>query len=358
MYDTKNISGLRLLNATRLRITNHDTSEASISVNGRKLSHKDIDLGTLQIDNSKVYTLDATDGNYYEVLNTNSKIDVKLEEEVQAGKVASGQIIPAGNQLFKQQSPAPFAYIDTTGRLGSSNLWQSLFIANVMGYVDIDKHLNTYNHGLVPAGSATHGGLFLRKDGQWGQPSLYTGSVSETLLSLQDTPLTYTGNIDKYLRVSYAEGGSVVFDAINTDKVPEESNLYYTDERVNTRIATKLQDKSLSNITVSGTITCNEILAESDARLKRHVVALDSEACLCTIDQLQPKAYQFINHPKQRYGVIAQELETVLPNLVNTTHEGSKSVNYIELMPFLIGSIKELKQQVQSLQSDVQMLQS
>ena len=65
---------------------------------------------------------------------------------------------------------------------------------------------------------------------------------------MQDTPLTYTGNIDKYLRVSYAEGGSVVFDAINTDKVPEESNLYYTDERVNTRIATKLQDKSLSNI--------------------------------------------------------------------------------------------------------------
>ena len=108
-------------------------------MNGRKLSHKDIDLGTLQIDNSKVYTLDATDGNYYEVLNTNSKIDVKLEEEVQAGKVASGQIIPAGNQLFKQQSPAPFAYIDTTGRLGSSNLWQSLFIANVMGYVDIDR---------------------------------------------------------------------------------------------------------------------------------------------------------------------------------------------------------------------------
>ena len=122
MHDRKNISGLRLLNATRLRITNHDTSEASISVNGRKLSHTDIDLGTLQIDNSKVYTLDATDGNYYEVLNTNSKIDVKLEEEVQAGKVASGQIIPAGNQLFKQQSPDPFAYIDTTGRLGSSNL--------------------------------------------------------------------------------------------------------------------------------------------------------------------------------------------------------------------------------------------
>jgi hypothetical protein len=109
---------------------------------------------------------------------------------------------------------------------------------------------------------------------------------------------------------------------------------------------------------VSGTITCNEILAESDARLKPHVVALDSEACLCAIVQLQPKAYQFINHPNQRYGVIAQELETVLPNLVNTTHEGSKSVNYIELIPFLIGSIRELKQTVEHLQHDVSLLHS
>jgi hypothetical protein len=93
-------------------------------------------------------------------------IDVKFEEEIQAGKVQSGQIIPAGDQLFKQQSPAPFAYIDTTGRLGSANLWNQLYVANVMGYVDIHKGVNTYNHGLVPQGSAEHGGLFLRRDSQ------------------------------------------------------------------------------------------------------------------------------------------------------------------------------------------------
>jgi hypothetical protein len=158
--------------------------------------------------------------------------------------------------------------------------------------------------------------------------------------------------------VSYAEGGSVVFDAISTDKVPEQSNLCYTDERVNTRIATKLQDKSISNISISGSIICNEILTESGARLKRHVVDMDSGSCLHAVGQLLPKSYKFINHPKQRYGVIAQELETVLPNLVNTTHEGSKSVNYLELIPFLIGSIRELKQTVEQLQHDVSLLHS
>ena len=95
---------------------------------------------------------------------------------------------------------------------------------------------DTYARGLVPAGSATHGGLFLRRDGQWGQPSVYTGSVSDNFLSLQDTPIDYTGQADKYLRVSYAEGGSVVFDSINTTKVPESTNLSYTDTRVDTRM--------------------------------------------------------------------------------------------------------------------------
>ena len=358
MTDTKHISGLRLLNATRLALTNHDTSIPTIAVNGRKLSHADIDLGTLLIADGTVKTKDAVDGQYYEVLNSNSKIDVRFEEEVQAGKVQAGQIIPAGDQLFKQQSPAPFAYIDTTGRLGSANLWNQLFVANIMGYVDVDKGLDTYSHGLCPQGSAVHGGLFLRKDGQWGQPSLYTGSVSETFLSLQDTPTTYTENIDRYLRVSYAEGGSVVFDAINTDKVPEQTNLYYTDERVNSRIQTKLQDKSISNISISGSIICNEVLAESDARLKRNVADLNSESCLHAVCQLRPKSYEFIVNPHQpRFGVIAQELEQVLPSLVNTTN-GSKSVNYVEVIPFLIGSIQHLKHTVECLQNEVLMMQS
>jgi hypothetical protein len=358
MTDNKHISGLRLVNATRLQLTNHDADVNTITVNGRKLSHADVDLGTLLISGQSVKTKDAVDGQYYEVLNTNSKIEVKLEEEVQAGKVQSGQIIPAGDQLFKQQSPAPFAYIDTTGRLGSANLWNQLFVANVMGYVDIDKGANTYSHGLVPQGSSNHAGLFLRKDGQWGQPSLYTGSVSETFLSLQDTPATYTENIDKYLRVSYAEGGSVVFDAINTDKVPEQTNLYCTDERVNSQIQTKLQDKSISNISISGAILCNEVLAESDARLKRNVVDMNSESCLHAVSQLRPKSYEFIVNPnQQRFGVIAQELEQVLPTLVNTTN-GTKSVNYVELIPFLIGSIQNLKQTVENLHHDVIMLQS
>ena len=57
------------------------------------------------------------------------------------------------------------------------------------------------------------------------------------------------------LAVNSTSGGSVVFDALNTSKVPESTNLYYTDTRVNNRITSKLQDSSITDITVSGTIT-------------------------------------------------------------------------------------------------------
>ena len=353
---SKTFSGLKFVDATRISITNCNPNENSIEVNGRKLSYREIDTGALRITENEAYTLDASDGQFYRIMNENSEIIVKGEDDVQPGKLSAGQIIPAGSSLFKQQSPAPICFIDRSGRLGSANLWTSIFLESVMGFVDVDKAEHTCGHGLVPAGSEFHDSLFLRKDGQGDRPSVWTGSVSETFLSLQDTPTTYTANIDKYLRVSYDEGGSIIFDAISTAKVPESENLYYTDARVNTRITDKLIDKSISNISVSGTITANEILAESDIRLKSNIRQLDSDECLQKINELDPKSYRFKSDLKARYGVIAQELEKVLPNLVTQNTAGIKVVNYLELIPFLIGGIKSLSEQVTALQYDLEIL--
>ena len=42
-------------------------------------------------------------------------------------------------------------------------------------------------------------------------------------------------------------------------------------------------------------------------------------------------------------GLIAQDVEKVFPNLVETRADGYKQVNYVMLVPSLIESIKELK---------------
>jgi len=52
--------------------------------------------------------------------------------------------------------------------------------------------------------------------------------------------------------------------------------------------------------------------------------------------------YSEKNFPDGRhYGVIAQEIETVLPEVVNESDEGEKSVSYTEIIPVLIEAIKE-----------------
>jgi hypothetical protein len=303
----KSLNGLRELSGTSLSITSN--SGFPITIANEQLGYKHINTGLLVFTPTGVFFRQG--GVNYHLLHENSNINVKVEDANQ-NKIVPGQIIPAGNNAKKQASPAPFAYIDTTGRIGSDNLWASIFTPNIMGYVDADKP-DTYAQGLVKAGSAVHGGLFLRKDGQWGQPSVYTGSVAETLLSLQDTPITYAGQVDKYLRVSYAEGGSVVFDSIDTSKVAESTNLYYTDARVDSKILQKTTDGSLTSLKVAGRITATEFVGDSDRRLKRDITNLDAERCSEAVAQLQPKSYRFNDADNTRFGFISQEVDYVLP---------------------------------------------
>ena len=49
------------------------------------------------------------------------------------------------------------------------------------------------------------------------------------------------------------------------------------------------------------------------------------------------------------FGVIAQEVEKVAPQVVSENNEGIKSVAYSELIPILIEAIKELSAEVDSL---------
>ena len=50
-------------------------------------------------------------------------------------------------------------------------------------------------------------------------------------------------------------------------------------------------------------------------------------------------------------GILAQEIEEVLPEIVDTRASGIKAVNYMKLIPLLVESIKELKNEVESLKN-------
>ena len=95
-----------------------------------------------------------------------------------------------------------------------------------------------------------------------------------------------------------------------------------------------------SGMTVQGTV--NET---SDSRYKTNIQPI-TDAC-DKVDQLNGVTYNFIEDGTPGVGVIAQDVELVFPELVETSNEGEademKSVSYSGLIGLLIEAVKELK---------------
>jgi hypothetical protein len=61
--------------------------------------------------------------------------------------------------------------------------------------------------------------------------------------------------------------------------------------------------------------------------------------------------YNWKDSGKYTLGVVAQEVEEVLPELISTDGEGYKSVNYNGLIGVLIESVKCLQEKVEELEN-------
>lgn len=109
------------------------------------------------------------------------------------------------------------------------------------------------------------------------------------------------------------------------------------------------------------TIRTNGIIEPSDIRLKKNISPITD--ALEKIKAMRGVTYNWrkdvpanngLEDIKQ-YGVIAQELEKIIPELVHTDKEGWKSVEYSHIVPVLIEALKEqqalIEQQQQMLSS-------
>jgi hypothetical protein len=96
------------------------------------------------------------------------------------------------------------------------------------------------------------------------------------------------------------------------------------------------------NFTASGNVT-----AYSDARLKKNVVTIDG--ALALVEKMRGVRYERIEDGKAGVGVIAQEMQEVMPEVV---HEGENlSVAYGNLVGVLIEAVKELSARVKELEA-------
>ena len=114
-----------------------------------------------------------------------------------------------------------------------------------------------------------------------------------------------------------------------------------------TNNATRMSIDSSGNMTVTGNVT-----AYSDIKLKKDIKVIDN--ALDKVSAIRGVTFERIDQEdeKRQSGVIAQEVEAVLPEVVSTNSEGIKSVAYGNIVGLLIESIKELKLEIETLKAE------
>ena len=102
------------------------------------------------------------------------------------------------------------------------------------------------------------------------------------------------------------------------------------------------------NMSVTGTITASSAIYSSDKNLKENIKNINKYD-IATVADVDLKSYKFIDDEthRERYGVIAQDLESVgLEHLVVKGENGKKGVDYISI---LILKIAQLEKEIEEL---------
>jgi hypothetical protein len=180
----------------------------------------------------------------------------------------------------------------------------------------------------------------------------WTGSIVRSAGSVTINPRTsVTGDTITFnqdvAQTEIADGG---FQAVRN------VNRYVTINRVGT---SDIMLEVGGDITATGNITA---YYSSDKRLKENVIPIES--ALDKIDKINGVKFDWIQEyidqkggedgyfiRKHDVGIIAQEIEEVLPEVVATKNDGYKAVRYEKLVALLIEGIKELKKEIDILKS-------
>lgn len=187
--------------------------------------------------------------------------------------------------------------------------WQSAYVPLDVTYSD-----TSISHKIIslPMASPASGN-------SQGRAGLITGVDKKKLDDFTDTKNTAgaTNSSDRLYLIGATSQGA-------NPQTYSKNGVYIEDDG----ILMSLQGFEGGAITSTAAIyAANGFFDTSDARVKTNVVEIDASKA----DAVRLVEFDRTDKKHHGYGVIAQELEKVYPEMVNTNSEGFKSVNYNEL---------------------------
>lgn len=88
------------------------------------------------------------------------------------------------------------------------------------------------------------------------------------------------------------------------------------------------------DLTTDGNVTCTSLIQTSDKKFKKNIEEIDGEWALSVFKKLKFSFYDFSKTNSKQAGLIAQEVEKILPQAVHTSENGDKGLNhtYIDMV--------------------------
>lgn len=156
------------------------------------------------------------------------------------------------------------------------------------------------------------------------------------------------------LKAASGEAATIDFTFQSTASDPDWWSLSIADSgNLSLQFDTSGSPAEWFSITNAGDVVlANDVNVYSDQRLKQDIRPIHDP--LAILQKVDGKTYHWRKElgrdSNKKFGVIAQEVEAVLPELVTTDSNGIKSVNYQSFIPLLISGVNDLKAENQQLQ--------
>ena len=354
---TYKINNTEVLSSTTLGSGVVNSSLTSI---GTLLGGLNIDSGqTYKINNTNV--LDATTLGSGVVNSSLTSVGTLTSLNVSGTTTLAGIATVTGTTLFSRQLSVSGIVTTGTHNLITGNTYQiagvNVLSATTLGANVVTSSLTSV--GTLSGGLNIASGQTYRVNGTAVLDATTLGSSVTassltsvgTLTSLNVTGIvtasSFSGNATSATSATTATTATTASQlSFASSSSPSTRYLVFTDTLGGNSEANV--NSELQYVPSTGNLSATQFTSLSDATKKKNVRPIENSIELTK--QLQGVRFDWINNDKPSLGLIAQDVEKVLPELVETNGDGIKSVSYSNMIGVLIEAIKEQQIRIEELE--------
>lgn len=248
----------------------------------------------------------------------------------------------------------PSIAVDTFGRITTAS---NVTLANTAPIITTAAGSTvTLSHGISGVTAATYGNATLIPSFVVNNQGHIT-SVSNVAITLQPTGVTAAtyGNatnipsivVDSTGRITSASNISVSAGTTLTDQTTTTTVQYVLMNAASSgsQSTANVSTTKLYFVPSTGTLNATVFNSLSDVAVKENINPVTGATDI--ISKLIGVEFDWKDNGRRSAGVVAQDIETIMPHLVDTNENtGLKSVNYSGIIAYLIQSIKELNDRI------------